>query len=139
MNRRSIIFVILFIILTGLLSPSVYAAKKFIRKSRTPATLSLTYSTAKLSRSTNSIIVYFQNLGNVAKISYELNYLAMGKDEGAMGVISPQGANDSRDLYFGTCSKGVCSPHQNITNATLTIHTKLKSGATNVKLYRIKI
>lgn len=96
------------------------------------------YSSAKLSRSTNSIVVTFFNLGNVSKISYTLSYTANGIAQGVVGSIVPKGPTDQRDLYFGTCSKGVCTPHYNITNARLTITTILKSGSRNVKLYRIK-
>ncbi len=95
------------------------------------------YSSAKLSRATNSIVAFF-NLGNVSKISYMLSYTGSGFTQGVVGSIVPKGPTDQRDLYFGTCSKGVCTPHYNITNARLTITTILKSGSRNVKLYRIK-
>ncbi len=117
----------------------VYAAKVRVRKTVT-GVKSFSYSTAKLSRSTNSVIVTFQNLGSVKKIQYALNYTANGISQGAMGTVQTAGlVSDSRDLYFGTCSKGVCTPHYNIKNATLTITTYLTNGSTNVKLYRIKI
>ncbi|MFZ2025498.1 MAG: hypothetical protein WAV51_04395 [Microgenomates group bacterium] len=117
----------------------VFAAKTRVKKTTT-STKSFSYSTAKLSRSTNSVIVTFQNLGSVKKIGYELNYTAGGVSQGAMGTVQTAGlVSDSRDLYFGTCSHGVCTPHRTIQNATLTITTYLTSGATNVKRYRIKI
>jgi hypothetical protein len=56
-----------------------------------------------------------------------------------MGSITPAGSTDSRDLYFGTCSHGVCTPHRGIQGATLLIETQLKSGKTHVKRYRIKV
>lgn len=117
----------------------VFAAKPRVRKTVSSAR-SFAYSTAKLSRSTNSVIVTFQNLGSVKKIGYELNYMAGGVSQGAMGTVQTAGlVSDTRDLYFGTCSHGVCTPHRNIKNATLTITTYLTNGSTNVKLYRIKI
>jgi len=118
----------------------VLAAKARVRKTTGVTSTSTAYSTAKLSRASNSVIVTFQNLGSVKKIGYELNYTANGISQGAMGTVQTAGlVSDSRDLYFGTCSKGVCTPHYNIKKATLTITTYLTNGSTNVKLYRIKI
>jgi hypothetical protein len=136
--------VLLFFLCAGFLFSSaapVYAAKVRVRKSVTTAKAkSFSYSTAKLSRPTNSVIVTFQNLGSVKKIQYALNYTANGISQGAMGTVQTAGlVSDSRDLYFGTCSKGVCTPHYNIKNATLRITTHLTNGSTNIKLYRIKI
>lgn len=102
------------------------------------------YSKAKLSRATNSVLVTFTNLSNVARISYTLSYTSNSRSnpqqQGVVGSLVPSGAaTETRDLYFGTCSHGVCTPHYQITNAKLVIETKLKSGKTHVKVYRIKI
>jgi hypothetical protein len=132
------IFLCLIIITISLtfLQP-VYAAKKRVRVSQN-TTASTSYSTAKLNRVSHSVDVYFNNLNLVSKISYELSYKANGIDQGAMGSINTSSSSDSRNLYFGTCSKGVCTPHQNITQAQLTIRTTLKNNTVNTKLYRIK-
>lgn len=84
-------------------------------------------------------MVTFVNLTNVSRITYTLSYTANGIEQGAMGSLVPSGATDSRDLYFGTCSHGVCTPHRGIQKATLVIETQLKSGKKNIKRYRIKI
>lgn len=118
------------------------AAKPRVRKSTSVKTKStvVAYSSAKLSRPTNSLKTTFLNLDKVSRMSYLLNYTANGKEEGAGGSINLSGqTTDARDLYFGTCSHGVCTPHTGIKNATLLITTKLKSGGTHVKRYRIKI
>jgi hypothetical protein len=115
----------------------IFAAKKRIRVTNTKAALS--YSSARLSRSTNSIIVSFKNLSSVSNVSYELSYNANGISQGAAGSFLPAGSTDSRDLYFGTCSKGVCTPHTNITNAELLVVIKTTQGKTNTKLYRVRI
>ncbi len=120
----------------------VFAAKpRVVKKGSTATATRITgYSSARLSRATNSVVVTFLNLNRVRKVSYELSYSARGIPQGVIGTISPSGkASDSRDLYFGTCSKGVCTPHYNITGATLTITTQLSSSGTNVKRYRIKV
>lgn len=139
-------FLVLFFLslsVTSLFS-HVYAAKPRIRKPvakiAAASTTSAGYSKAKLSRATNSVVITFINLSSVEKITYTLSYSANGVEQGAMGSLVPNGTTtDSRDLYFGTCSHGVCTPHRNITGATLTIETKRKSGTTNVKRYKIKI
>lgn len=141
MNARWFFLVSAAIILLSS-SESVYAAKpRVVKKSSAPVTRSATgFSTARLSRATNSVVVTFINMNKAKKIAYELSYSARGIPQGAMGAISPSGqASDSRDLYFGTCSKGVCTPHTSITGATLTVTATLSSGGTNTKRYRIKI
>lgn len=122
--------------------PSVSAAKARVRTaaSKNTGSVGTGYSKAKLSRSTNSVVVTFINLGSVSKVTYTLSYMANGIEQGAMGSLVPSGSSaDSRDLYFGTCSHAVCTPHRGIQSASLLIETKLKSGKTHVKRYRIKI
>lgn len=125
-----------------LLVPSVQAAKPRIQKSAPTvskkAVVGISYSSAKLSASSRSVIVSFINLDKVTKISYMLNYTGSGQSQGVGGTITLNGATDSRDLYFGTCSKGVCTPHYNITNATLTVTATLKSGGTRTKRYILR-
>mgnify|MGYP001567939094 FL=1 len=124
------------------LTPSVFAARARVRSAVSKNTGSATtgYSKAKLSRSTNSVVITFLNLGNVSRVTYTLSYMANGIEQGAMGSLVPSGSSaDSRDLYFGTCSHAVCTPHRGIQNASLLVETKLKSGKINVKRYRIKI
>jgi hypothetical protein len=123
-----------------LLAPlNVHAAKKRVKSASHVTSAGVSYSSAKLSRGTNSLILTLMNLGSVSKISYELSYTANGIAQGVAGSINPSGTSDSRDLYFGTCSKGVCTPHYNITSAQLVVRTYLKSGGSYTKLYRIKI
>lgn len=120
----------------------IFAAKARVRAavSKGSGVVTSGYSKAKLSRNTNSVIVTFVNLGSVSKITYTLSYTANGIEQGAVGSLVPSGsATDTRDLYFGTCSHGVCTPHRGIQNATLLVETSLKSGRLNVKRYRIKI
>ncbi|OGG29188.1 hypothetical protein A2971_00325 [Candidatus Gottesmanbacteria bacterium RIFCSPLOWO2_01_FULL_46_21] len=133
--KRFILLVILILMATS----HVSAAKPRVAKSGGGIkVVGGSYSTARLSRGTNSVVVSFINLANVSKASYMLSYTGGGIAQGVVGSITPVGAIDSRDLYFGTCSHGVCTPHYNIKNARLVVTTYLKSGAKNVKLYRIK-
>lgn len=136
-------FIVLFLVSLSLaiFAPHAEAAKPRVRATGSKSTSAVTsgYSKAKLSRSTNSVMVTFVNLTNVSRITYTLSYTANGIEQGAMGSLVPSGATDSRDLYFGTCSHGVCTPHRGIQKATLVIETQLKSGKKNIKRYRIKI
>ncbi|HCM37358.1 MAG: hypothetical protein UV61_C0016G0008 [Candidatus Gottesmanbacteria bacterium GW2011_GWB1_43_11] len=139
MRKTIKIIVIFWAILAALRlsSPLAEAAKKRVRV--TPIK-GVAYSSAKLSRPTNSIVLSLLNLGKVSKISYTLSYTANGIDQGVVGSLIPTDqTTDSRDLYFGTCSKGVCTPHHNITNATLTVSVTLKSGGVYTKRYIIRI
>ena len=134
-------FLLFLISLPLVIAPHVLAAKPRIRPavSKNVAVAS-GYSKAKLSRNTNSVVVTFQNLSNVKSITYTLAYSANGTEQGVMGSITPSGAaTETRDLYFGTCSHGVCTEHRNITKASLTVVTTLKSGKTHTKIYRIKV
>jgi len=131
-------FIISFL-LTLIIVPSVHAAKLRVRKT-VGGGVTRSYSSVKLSRNTNSVLVTFQNLTDAKRVRYELSYIANGVPQGAMGTVQASGlVSDSRDLYFGTCSHGVCTPHYNIKSATLIITTELTSGGINTKRYRIKI
>ncbi|MBI5620772.1 hypothetical protein HY949_03270 [Candidatus Gottesmanbacteria bacterium] len=138
---RLLISLVCFLPLFSGVSP-VYAAKARIQKSApvrsTKAPAGTTYSSAKLSAATRSVTVSFMNLDKVNKVSYLLNYTGSGQSQGVGGAITPSGTTESRDLYFGTCSKGVCTPHYSIKNASLTITATLKSGGTRTKRYILR-
>jgi len=86
------------------------------------------------------LIISFSGLTNANSVHYSLSYETNGISQGAMGTITnPEVSVDTRELLFGTCSGGVCRYHQNITNAKLVITSKLKSGYTTRKTYRIII
>jgi hypothetical protein len=118
-----------------IVSPA-FAAKKLIRA---PKAIAMSFSKVTLSRPTHSAVISFFNLGKVRKIEYALSYMADGISQGVMGSFTPSGeSSNNRDLYFGTCSKGVCTPHYNIQQATLLITTTLTSGQINTKRYKFK-
>ena len=137
-------YVIVIVLLAGSLFivPAAEAAKPRVRS--VPAARGGTaaysgYSKARLSRNTNSVVISFMNLSSVKKVTYTLSYTANGIEQGAVGSLTPSGATDSRDLYFGTCSHGVCTPHRGIQNAVLLIETQLTSGKIHTKRYRIRV
>lgn len=118
--------------------PSVNAAKVRIRKPRAAKT-GISYSSASISPNTHSITLSLMNLGNVKSVSYELFYSSWDVPQGAMGSIAVAGqTSDSRDLYFGTCSHGVCSPHYGLSpKASLVVCTEMKNGTEWCKRYNI--
>ena len=123
---------IIFLLLVAAKTAPVYALKKRIRAARA------VYSAVKLSRATHSAIATFYAIPGVARFEYTLSYTANGIPQGVVGSFVSSGANDTRDLYFGTCSRGVCTPHYGITGATLTITTTMTNGATYIKRYLFK-
>lgn len=131
MKRIASVVVGILLLIVFIKTPQAFALKKRIRAARA------VYSSVKLSRSTHSVIATFYALTGVARFDYVLNYSANGIPQGVVGAFVPNG-NGSRDLYFGTCSKGVCTPHYGITNASLTVTTTMTSGATYIKRYVIK-
>lgn len=139
MIRLIIVGLTLFLLFS--LGNDAFAAKKRVFKGAAKGkAIANSFSTAHLSRTTNSVVVTFLNLRKVRKVTYTLSYTAGSIPQGAVGSLVPSGtASDTRDLYFGTCSAGVCTPHRNITGAILTVSTQLSSGGTNTKRYRIKI
>lgn len=135
MSLQIVTIILAFMFFFSLADPA-FAAKKRVRA---PVVAGFSYSSARLSRGTNSIVVTFKNLAKVKRVEYALSYTANGIAQGVMGSFVPGGeSSNSRDLYFGTCSKGVCTPHYGITNATLTVTTTLTTGPTNTKRYVIK-
>lgn len=131
---------IFFLVVFLLVASHVEAAKPRVRKSSAPRVAGVAYSSARLSRATNSIVVTFLNLNRVKRVTYTLSYTANGIPQGVVGSLVPTGqTSDSRDLYFGTCSRGVCTAHYNLRNVTLLIETTLTSGGTYTKRYRIKV
>ncbi|MCJ7786822.1 hypothetical protein MUP06_01220 [Patescibacteria group bacterium] len=87
-----------------------------------------------------AIIVYFSGLNNAISVNYSLTYNSNGIPQGAIGTMTNiSGASDSRELLFGTCSHGVCRYHTGITEARLVITSKLKSGLTTRKSYKLKV
>ena len=86
------------------------------------------------------VVISFSGLVNATSVTYSLSYNANGIPQGAIGTITNPGVStDTREVLFGTCSGGVCRYHQNITNAKLVITSKLKSGITTRKSYKLNI
>lgn len=84
------------------------------------------------------LLMTFSNFDNIESGSYQLLYDANGITQGAGGTVII-GDSDTKEILFATCSHGVCTFHENITNARLSIFSKLKNGQTVLKPFRIKV
>ncbi len=114
------------------------AAKIRVRKPRAakPAT---SFSSVSVSPNTHSLHLSFQNLSKVSSVTYELSYSSWDIPQGAMGSLTVSGqSSDSRDLYFGTCSHGVCTPHYGLgAKAYLMVCADLTNGTQWCKRYTV--
>lgn len=142
-SRKLLIFVSLVGFL-ALLSQPVLALKVRTRQASsgtaTRAVGTKVASSVRFRPGRNGIIINFSGLNNAKSVNYKLTYSTNGTPQGAMGTITNLTKNiDSRELLFGTCSGGVCRYHGGITNARLVITSKLKSGITTRKSYRLKV
>jgi len=131
-------FIFLFLFLSLSLAQPVFAAKIRVRKPRATKS-SISYSSVSVSPSTHSVSLKLLNLSKVKSVTYELSYAAWDVPQGAMGTIAVAGqTTDGRDLYFGTCSHGVCTPHYGLSSqASLLVCTEMTNGTEWCKRYAI--
>lgn len=140
MNNR-LFFIILMAVLF-LPTPAIAAKKRVAAKAVSRGTtVSVTNgvkSSVRLQPDHLALLINFSGFDNIQSGSYELVYTANGIGQGAGGSVL-LGDTSTKTLLFGTCSKGVCTYHKNITNARLTISSNLKNGQKVIKTYRIKV
>ena len=123
---------------------SVYAAKQRVwavqKTTKTVTSATRPTFSVKFRSDRRALNINFYNLDTASSASYELTYNGNGLEQGVVGSIYPKEGNAaSRLLLFGTCSKKVCVYHKNIKNTQLTIKSKLKTGKTLVKRFKIKV
>lgn len=135
---RKCILVLLLSLLFLVTAIPAHALKKRIYK--TTGTATAPAVSVKLSSNHQNLLLNFSGLNLAQSVSYELTYLANNIEQGVYGSVDPKKSNsDSRNLYFGTCSKNACTLHKNIANTSLTITLKLKSNKTQIRRYKIKV
>lgn len=147
MKKRSVLAIFFITGLIFLWPSHVWAAKRRPpRGSKTGTPVRRTYSRTRGVKASvrfrpdrRGLLINFAEFGNVISVTYALTYTTNGIPQGVKGTVRPETAGEQRDLLFGTCSGGVCRYHTNITNARLVIDSKLKSGLTIRKPYRIKV
>jgi len=143
---KIIIFVLLAISVPLVWPSSVWAAKARTARGASMTVSSGTTTAGRVASSVKfkanrlGIIVSFSGLNNATSVTYELTYTAAGIPQGARGTVSGTASNTaSRELLFGTCSKNVCRWHTNITAARLVVTSRLNSGLTTRKSFRLKV
>ena len=143
---KKLAFILLLIISFFFLTNKVMAAKPRTSRGSSGGSL-VNYGTSgrvttsvRFRGDRRAIIINFAGLNNATSVSYSLTYNSNGIPQGAIGTITKiSGFSDSRELLFGTCSHGVCRYHTGITDARLVITSKLKSGLTTRKSYKLNI
>jgi len=143
MKRKIGLFTLILIIGCFFFPAKVLAAKKRTSRGGTAVTSGTTsrgvQSSVKFKSNRLGLILTLSGFGNISSVSYQLTYTTNGIPEGVSGTIQPTGATETRELLFATCSKNVCRWHTNIHDARLVVTSKLKSGLTVRKPYRIKV
>jgi hypothetical protein len=142
MSKTSQVLLVVFFLF--LASPNtVSAAKKRVWGTQTTGTVTTATRpnfSVRFRSDRRALNVGFYNLNTASSTSYELTYLGTGLEQGVVGSINKsEGTSASRLLLFGTCSKSDCTYHKNIQNMQLTITSKLNSGKTLIKRYKIKV
>lgn len=136
-----LLLLILLILLVPLI-PQASATIKRIRKAKAGGGISYVGKGVKASVRLRSdrlgILMNFSNFDNLESARYELVYEASGVQQGAGGTVF-LGDTDIKELLFATCSNGVCTFHNNVQNARLSIVSTLKDGTTILKPFRIKV
>ncbi len=141
MKRKALIILLLFIAVFTLSPEKAFAAKKRVWK-KTGGTTAATKPGAalRLSSDRHNLIMTLSNLQLSEGATYELTYLSGDLEQGVFGSVSPsEGKTATKTLYFGTCSKNVCTAHTNITGTKMQITFKLKTGQNLIKRYKIKV
>lgn len=143
MKKALCIFIFVLAIVT--LSASSVSAKKllpFLRKATgvTTSTSSGVTSSVKFRGDRLGIIVTLNNLQAAYKVDYFLSYQTKGVTQGASGSITDTSIGSlTRDIIFGSCSKGVCRYDTGISNAKFVISIYLNSGRKIVRSFRLKV
>jgi len=143
MKKTLSIFTIAFVLVT--LSASSVSAKKllpFLRKATgvTTSTSSGVTSSVKFRGDRLGIIVTLGSLQAAYKVNYFLSYQTKGTTQGASGSITDTSIQSAtRDIIFGSCSRGACRYDSGISNAKFVITIYLNSGRKIVRSYRLKV
>lgn len=110
------------------------SVKKNTKSSSKGVTISPKFTAGK-----RSLRISFLGLQYASSVSYILTYETNGKPEGVQGSIKTTSKTAVREIRFGTCSSGVCTNHRNIKNIVLEVTSKLKSGKTAIKTFKLRI
>jgi len=138
------IFVTLFLTVISLLAVQSVNAKLLPRFQGKPAAKVVVATgvvvSPRLRFDRGALVVYFGNLNKANSVTYTLMYQSSGVDQGVSGTLDSANGNSlTRELYFGTCSSGVCRPHGDLSNMKLEVTSDLTSGKKTLKRFKIRI
>lgn len=142
--KKTLCIIILLLALVALSASSVSAKKllPFLRKATgvTTSTSSGVTSSVKFRGDRLGIIITLGSLQAAYKVDYFLSYQTKGITQGASGSITDTSIGSAtRDIIFGSCSKGACRYDSGISNAKFVITLYLNSGRKIVRSYRLKV
>lgn len=138
-KKAGYLFVALFIL--GISAGNAFAAKKFVAK-RTAVRYTAGGAIPAIVRyqpNRLGLNLSFSNFNGLDSVSYSFTYNTNGIAQGVGGTIT--NSNDPaavRELLFGTCSRGACRYHYNLSDARLALTARYTNGRTTTKSYRIK-
>jgi len=142
--KKTLCTTILLLVLVALSTSSVSAKKllPFLKKATgvTTSTSSGVTSSVKFRGDRLGIIVTLGSLQAAYKVDYFLSYQSKGITQGASGSITNTSIGSAtRDIIFGSCSKGACRYDSGISNAKFVISIYLNSGRKIVRSFRLKV
>lgn len=139
--QKLLIFAFVLLLIPILFTSTTFAAKKFVPKkseARYTATGGIP-AIVKYMPNRLGINLSFSNFKGLESVSYSFTYNTNGMAQGAGGkVTAANNPTAARELLFGTCSRGACRYHYNLSGARLTLTARYTNGRTVSKSYRIK-
>ncbi len=105
-------------------SPAPAASTDIIPAEAPPVDASISVNLVKSTTAANTVIISAKGMnGKMASIAYELMYESKGVTQGVTGKSVDVAGKDTfeRDLYLGTCSRNVCTPHLGVSKVNLVL------------------
>jgi hypothetical protein len=135
MNKKTGIIVgvlVLLLVITGVVvykavfsgSPAPSTSADITPAVVAPVDASISVDLTKSTTADNTVVVSVKGMGGkMTSVAYELMYESKGVTQGVTGKSVDVAGKDTfeRDLYLGTCSKNVCTPHLGVTKVNLVL------------------
>jgi hypothetical protein len=135
MNKKMKIVIgvlVLLLLITGFVvykavfsgSPAPTASADITPSAAPPVDASISINLIKSTTTANTVVISAKGMNSKMKsVSYELTYESQGVMQGATGTSVDVSGKDTfeRDIYLGTCSKNVCTPHLGVTKVSLVL------------------
>lgn len=140
MSRIALVAITILLLLDTSKSQT-YAAKRFVPKKTTVKSAAVSGIPALISYRPDKLglNLSFRSFTGLESVSYSFTYNTNGMAQGIGGkVTADNNPTAARELLFGTCSRGACRYHYNLSGARLILTAKYLNGRTASKSYRIK-